>query len=94
MLDRPIAVTGERPEWLRVVRHLPVRAELSKSGEAWGRCWTSLQGGNRGDVLMRSAGARHYGDLMVGRNQCDGDRRDGVIGVCRWRAKHALAACV
>jgi len=43
---------------------------------------------------MRSAAARHYGDLMVGRNQCDEDRRDGVIDVCRWRAKHALAACV
>jgi hypothetical protein len=54
-----------------------------------GSCWTSLQGGNRGDVLMRSAAARHYGDLMVGRNQCDEDRRDGVIDVCRRRAKDA-----
>jgi hypothetical protein len=28
---------GGLPPWLRVVRHLPVRAELSKAGEAWGQ---------------------------------------------------------
>ena len=31
-----------------------------------GRGWTILEGGNRGDVLMRSAAAVRYGDLNVG----------------------------
>jgi len=31
---------------------------------------------------------------MVGRNQGDEDCRQGVIDVCRWRAKHALATYV
>jgi hypothetical protein len=31
------AVAGDGPLGLRVVRHLPVRAERSKPGEAWGQ---------------------------------------------------------
>jgi hypothetical protein len=31
-----------------------------------GRCWAILEGGNRGDVLMKSAGAMSYGDLNEG----------------------------
>ena len=33
----PIADGSDRLDWLRVVRHLPVCAELSKPGEAWGQ---------------------------------------------------------
>ena len=36
-LAYPKADDHHRPERLRVVRHLPVRAELSKPGEAWGQ---------------------------------------------------------
>jgi hypothetical protein len=36
-LTTPEGVTRDRQQWLRVVRHLPVRAELSKPGEAWGQ---------------------------------------------------------
>jgi hypothetical protein len=33
----PTADSRQGPLRLRVVRHLPVRAELSKPGEAWGQ---------------------------------------------------------
>jgi hypothetical protein len=33
----PIADSHRGQQRLRVVRHLPVRAELSKPGEAWGQ---------------------------------------------------------
>jgi hypothetical protein len=31
-----------------------------------GRGWAILEGGNRGNVLMKSAGAMSYGDLNEG----------------------------
>jgi hypothetical protein len=34
-----------------------------------GRGWTILEAGNRGNVLMRSVGARVYGDLSEGVNE-------------------------
>lgn len=34
---RPEAAVRKRLQRLRVVRHLPVRAELSEPGEAWGQ---------------------------------------------------------
>ena len=52
-------------EWqltLRIVRRLPACAQLSEPAELMGRCWTILEGGNRGNVLMRSAVAVRYGD--------------------------------
>jgi hypothetical protein len=47
---------------LRIVRRLPACAQLSDPAELMGRCWTILEGGNRGNVLVRSAVAMCYGD--------------------------------
>jgi hypothetical protein len=49
-----------------------------------GRGWTILEGGNRGNVLMRSAAPMSYGDLNEGVNarRIDyGDRDDSQIAV-------------
>ena len=47
-----------------------------------GRCWTILEGGNRGDVLRRPAIAKSYGDLNDRGDACGGDRDSGVSGHC------------
>jgi hypothetical protein len=42
-----------------------------------GRGWTILEAGNRGNVLMRSAGAQVYGDLsewVVESGNCGGEK--------------------
>jgi hypothetical protein len=49
-----------------------------------GRGWAILEGGNRGNVLMRSAVAMGYGDLNEGKDgrRIDhGNRHDGHIAV-------------
>ena len=46
-----------------------------------GRCWTILEGGNRGGVLKRSAVAMTYGDLNDRGDASGGDRGSGVSGL-------------
>jgi hypothetical protein len=36
-LGHPKPAIPEQRQWLRVVRHLPVRADLSEPDEAWGQ---------------------------------------------------------
>jgi hypothetical protein len=43
-----------------------VRATIQPRRAPMGRGWIILEGGNRGNVLMKSAGAMSYGDLNVG----------------------------
>jgi hypothetical protein len=54
------ADADERLERLRVVRHLPVRAELSEPGEAWGQVLDKPPGRKprgRTDADQQSRGA-------------------------------------
>jgi hypothetical protein len=73
---------------LRVVRHLPMRRAWPEQAKCEGRCWASLEGGNRG----AHRGSRHrqddYGDLSVGSGARDGDVGDeSVVGSLRQRGR-------
>ena len=59
-----------------------VRAAVETRRGLTGRCWTILEGGNRGDVLRSSAAVMGYGDLNGGNEvgRIDhGDESDGHI---------------
>jgi hypothetical protein len=79
LLGHPKAVGCHGQEWLRVVRQLPLRAELSKPGEAWGGAGVR----NLGSVSASASAAYNCGSGSV---RCRGWRWWSSSRLTSWRS--------